>query len=163
MINLKQLNFWIDFDNSQSYGPLGYDLSYDAHIKTKWNDKFPKDQFPVLAFVGAPGSFPILEKDVPLQKYLKWSDLVDKKANDFINKLKESSDDQFLGIHLRIGEDFKNACEHARESDHNFFGSSQCLGYRLENGKMTPELCYPSEKTIIAQVILSFILFYILI
>jgi peptide-O-fucosyltransferase len=106
----------------------------------------------VLAFTGVPGAFPILEKDVPLQQYLKWSDLIDKKANEFINNLKETEQDIFLGIHLRIGEDFKKACEHARESESNFFGSAQCLGYRLEHGAMSPELCYPSEKTIVGQV-----------
>lgn len=105
-----------------------------------------------MAFTGAPGAFPILAKDVPLQKYLKWSNFIEKKANDFINKFKQTSDDLFLGIHLRIGSDFQNACEHAKGAENNFFGSAQCLGYNLEHGKMTHELCYPSEKTIISQV-----------
>ena len=52
-----------------------------------------------------------------------------------------------------VSIDFQNACEHARDSNSNFFGSAQCLGYNLEHGKMSHELCYPSEKTIINQVL----------
>jgi peptide-O-fucosyltransferase len=103
-------------------------------------------------YLGVPGAFPILEKDVYLQKYLKWSDFIDAKAETFIKKFKETSEDKFLGIHLRIGTDFQNACQHAKDRNSNFFGSAQCLGYNLEHGKMSPELCYPSEKTIMNQV-----------
>lgn len=144
--------FGIDFDNSVEYGPLSYDLSFDSRLKSRWETKFPSEKHPVMAFAGAPGAFPILAKDVPLQKYLKWSDYIEKKSDDFINKFKESTDETFLGVHLRIGSDFQNACEHAREAENNFFGSAQCLGYNLEHGKMTYELCYPSEKTIIGQI-----------
>ena len=32
------------------------------------------------------------------------------------------------------------------------FGAAQCLGYRMEHGKATKEMCYPSEDTIIRDV-----------
>lgn len=33
----------------------------------------------------------------------------------------------------------------------NFFASAQCIGYQMEKGKLTQELCMPSEKSIIKQ------------
>lgn len=32
------------------------------------------------------------------------------------------------------------------------FASPQCIGYRGENGKLTYEMCYPSDDTIVKQV-----------
>lgn len=32
------------------------------------------------------------------------------------------------------------------------FGSAQCLGYNNEHGRLTNELCFPPEKTVISQV-----------
>ena len=42
-------------------------------------------------------------KNVKLQKYLKWSDTIETKANDFIDSFKEKKDDIFLGIHVKNG------------------------------------------------------------
>ncbi|CAF0970316.1 unnamed protein product [Brachionus calyciflorus] len=143
-------NFGIDFDNDVFYGPLGYDPTFGNH-KVGWMTKYSPEKYPVLAFTGAPGAFPVLEKHVFLQKYLKWSDFIDSKAEEFINKLTGGSHEKFIGIHLRNGVDFKRACEHVKTSKSNFFASPQCLGYHQENGEMTEELCYPSEKTIFKQ------------
>ncbi len=33
----------------------------------------------------------------------------------------------------------------------NFFASAQCIGYHMEHGKLTREICYPSDKTVINQ------------
>ena len=57
-----------------------------------------------MAFKGAPASFPIEEDDVPLQKYLVWSDAVEEEALDYINK--HFPGDVFVGIHLRNGRDW---------------------------------------------------------
>lgn len=62
--------------------------------------------YPVLAFSGAPGAFPVLEKNVQLQKYLKWSDAIEKKADDFIKSFKPDENAKLIGIHLRNGVDF---------------------------------------------------------
>ncbi len=32
------------------------------------------------------------------------------------------------------------------------FGSAQCLGFRLEHGELSHDLCYPPEETILKQV-----------
>lgn len=46
-------------------------------------------------------------------------------------------------------------CEHAREETGHtghFLSSAQCLGFHMEKGVMTEELCYPSDETYISQV-----------
>jgi len=44
------------------------------------------------------------------------------------------------------------ACEHAAEIKYdNFFSSAQCLGYGTEYGKMSQDLCYPSDHKILDQ------------
>lgn len=144
--------FGIDFDQNAKYGPLGYDMHFGTH-KHAWETGFNSKRFPVLAFTGAPGAFPILEKNVYLQKYLKWSDYINKRADDFLSKFLSNEDDKFIGIHLRNGIDFKQACEHTRDmKNNNFFASAQCLGYNTQNGKLSMELCFPSESTIMSQV-----------
>lgn len=44
-----------------------------------------------------------------------------------------------------------NACKHI-DSGSALFASPQCIGYRGENGKLTNEMCYPSDDTILKQV-----------
>ena len=54
--------------------------------------------------MGAPGDFPVLERNRRLQKYLQWSDEIDKISDEFIkNVLPEGP---FVGIHLRTGSDW---------------------------------------------------------
>ena len=97
--------FGVDFDTDEFYGPLGYDTTF-KNDKEEWNAKYPANKYPVLAFTGAPGSFPVQEKNVVLQKYLKWSDFIDEKAQHFIDKFKNQPDEKFIAIHLRNGIDF---------------------------------------------------------
>jgi len=141
--------FWdtfnIDFSGSERYGPLTFDVAR-KDIAKKWITKYPTDQWPVLAFVGAPASFPVSVENVNLHKYLVWSDNIQKQAKNFIkSKLPRGG---FIGIHLRNGIDWVRACEHVKQSP-NLFSAPQCLGYRNEHGVVTQEICYPSSKTIV--------------
>ena len=61
-------------------------------------------EYPVIALMGAPGSFPVLEKDRWLQKFVKWSLKIEKKAKEFIKRMLRN--EPFVGIHLRNGIDF---------------------------------------------------------
>jgi hypothetical protein len=54
--------------------------------------------------MGAPAAFPVAEKDKWLQKFVKWSKPMAKKAQEFINR--ELPDGPWLGIHLRNGIDW---------------------------------------------------------
>lgn len=44
-----------------------------------------------------------------------------------------------------------NACKHI-DSGSALFASPQCVGYRGEKGKLSLEMCYPSDNTIVKQV-----------
>ena len=65
--------------------------------------RYPPTKFKVLAFTGAPGSFPIRERDLPLHKYLRWSDNIEEAAEKFIS---EKIQRPYLGIHMRNGPDW---------------------------------------------------------
>ncbi|KAF5281248.1 hypothetical protein FQA39_LY05134 [Lamprigera yunnana] len=143
--------FWdtynVDFVNSEFYGPLHYDTHHHDMVK-KWHKKYSPALWPVLAFTGAPASFPVQQENLILHKYLKWSAEIMEKVENFIkNTLPKGA---FIGIHLRNGIDWIRACEHIPQSP-NLFAAPQCLGYRNEKGKATMEMCLPSKETIIRQ------------
>ncbi|CAH1175718.1 unnamed protein product [Phaedon cochleariae] len=144
-------SFWdtygVDFTGSEFYGPLHYDV-YHQDMAKQWKEKFPPTKWPVLAFTGAPASFPVQQENCHLQKYLHWSDAIDSEANNFIlNVLPKGA---FIGIHLRNGIDWVKACQHIPESP-SLFSAAQCVGYRNEKGKATNDMCLPSQETIIRQ------------
>ena len=58
----------------------------------------------MLAFVGAPASFPVQEENVHLQKYFKWTEEMVQKGNDF--KRTHLQRGAYVGIHLRNGIDW---------------------------------------------------------
>ncbi|XP_014259837.1 GDP-fucose protein O-fucosyltransferase 1 [Cimex lectularius] len=146
--------FWdtfnIDFVDSIFYGPLHYDVHHShSEMALKWRQTYPSDKYPVLAFVGAPASFPVQEENKVLQKYLVWNDKVANEASNFIAaNLPKGS---FIAIHLRNGLDWVRACEHIKTSP-SLFAAPQCLGYRGEGGKATREMCFPDIKLITKQV-----------
>lgn len=144
--------FWdtfnIDFVGSEKYGPLNYDV-YHARMDIKWNEKYPADKWPVLAFVGAPATFPVQIENRALHKYLEWNNDIADKAKTFIKTVLPVGG--FIGIHLRNGVDWVRACEHIQHSP-NLFAAPQCLGYRNEFGVATMDMCFPSFKTIIKQI-----------
>jgi len=144
--------FWdhhhVKFDGSVMYGPLSFDVHRQNDVDN-WMTKYPADRFPVLAFTGAPASFPVQEENVNLQKYLMHNSKWIKKAKLWIkNNLPKG---QFVGVHLRNGIDWEAACNHVGSTNH-LFSSPQCLGYRNEAGQLTKQLCLPSDKSIISQI-----------
>jgi hypothetical protein len=60
--------------------------------------------FSVLAFTGAPASFPIQLENRELHRYMKWSEPIQKQARDFIKQRLPKG--AFIGIHLRNGIDW---------------------------------------------------------
>nr|XP_018907851.1 PREDICTED: GDP-fucose protein O-fucosyltransferase 1 [Bemisia tabaci] len=144
--------FWdtfnIDFVGSEFYGPLHYDVYHSPDTVEKWKNKYDGVVWPVIAFTGAPASFPVQEENRRLHKYLKWSETIDRKATNFIkNSLPKGG---FIGLHLRNGIDWVRACEHIPQSP-MLFAAAQCLGYRGQYGPATKEMCLPSKDIIIKQ------------
>ncbi|XP_041368791.1 GDP-fucose protein O-fucosyltransferase 1-like [Gigantopelta aegis] len=140
--------FGIDFVKSEIFGPLPYD-GQGIHLKKKWDERFPPEKFPVLSFTAPPSSFPVQKIHVGLQKYVKWSNEYEQKAKDFIKTT--IVERPYIGIHLRNGIDFKRACDHISDAP-RMFASAQCLGYSGEKGKLTKDICFPSDDIVIRNV-----------
>ncbi|XP_053676583.1 GDP-fucose protein O-fucosyltransferase 1 [Anopheles nili] len=141
--------FQIDFVDSEFFGPkLNYDIHHDRKMAHRWNEQYPADKWPVIAFTGAPAVFPAQQENLELHRYLKWSVKYENDARQFIRDALPKG--AFIGIHLRNGIDWVRACEHVKESS-NLFSSPQCLGYRNEHGQLTGEMCMPSKDTIVRQ------------
>lgn len=139
--------FGVDFVHSEFFGPLNYDVHHGNMID-KWQSRFPAKRFPVLAFSGAPASFPVQKENVELQQYFEFSKPILAKAKAFIfNTLPKGA---FIGLHLRNGVDWVRACEHVPSSS-NLFSSPQCLGYMNEHGNLTMDICMPSKDLVVKQ------------
>lgn len=145
--------FWdefnIDFVGSEFFGPLHYDTWHSPNTVDSWRKEYPADSYPVLAFTGAPASFPVQAENIPLQKYLVWTDEMQAKASDWVKATLPKG--SYIGIHLRNGVDWTRACEHIADSP-NLFSAAQCLGYRNERGVATKDMCLPSKELIIKQI-----------
>ncbi|XP_014770257.1 GDP-fucose protein O-fucosyltransferase 1 isoform X1 [Octopus bimaculoides] len=141
-------HFNVDFVQSEFHKPLTFDVS-NHFERDRWLNRFPASKYPVLAFVGSPAPFPAREDTLHLHDYIKWSTYIEKAADNFI--METIPEKPFLGIHLRNGVDWKSACAHTSES-RQMFASAQCIGYSQEYGSLSPEMCFPSDSTVINQV-----------
>ena len=95
--------FGVDFVGSVTYGPLHYDVR-NTDVAEEWNKKYPADQWPVLAFVGAPAPFPVQKDNLVLQKYFVWNTEMQEETDKFIQD--NFNNEPFIGIHLRNGVDW---------------------------------------------------------
>jgi peptide-O-fucosyltransferase len=101
-------NFWDELGVDRFTKSEIFDFTY--HEIDKWKNNYPPQKYPVIALKGAPATYPILKSDRSNQKYLKWSKEIDKQVDDIINE--NFRNEKFIGIHLRNGQDWVNACEH---------------------------------------------------
>ncbi|KAL5016755.1 hypothetical protein ScPMuIL_006344 [Solemya velum] len=144
-----------DMKNGNPFGPFwdGLGVDFDSILKytisysnpQKWIDEFPPDKYPVIALRGAPARFPIEEPNIPLQKYLKWSDKIEEEAQSYIDR--NFRGEKFVGLHLRNGGDWEKACKNAVDM-FSFMASPQCLGYNNKKN-ITSDLCLPSEEEVL--------------
>lgn len=136
--------FWnelgVDFDGYEKYD-WGYE---DAEI---WRENFPPEKYPVLALKGAPAAFPVLAEHRHYQKYFQWSDTILNEVNSYITKT--FGERKFIGIHLRNGIDWKNACSHVADGLPAFMASPQCL--EGTNRLVKQDICFPSDESILEK------------
>ncbi|KAK3751827.1 hypothetical protein QZH41_013285, partial [Actinostola sp. cb2023] len=141
--------FWddlgVNFDDYVLY-QMGNNVE-DSYVQHEWQEKFPPSLHPILAFKGAPAPYPVIEPNRKLQQYLEWSTKLLTQAEELLNKTLPEG--PFVGIHLRNGIDWYNACENINGL-HNFMASPQCLGYSYYR-TVTRELCFPSKEEILNQ------------
>ncbi|XP_068678139.1 LOW QUALITY PROTEIN: GDP-fucose protein O-fucosyltransferase 1-like [Montipora foliosa] len=139
--------FWdelgVDFDEKIVYH-LGTRVQ-DPYERDKWKKEFPPSNHPVLAFRGAPASFPVEEQNRQVHAFLKWSDKINEEVDEYIRSTLPPG--PFVGIHLRNGIDWRNACEHA-DGIPQFMASPQCLGYS-QYRTVTRDLCFPPKQDIL--------------
>ena len=73
-------------------------------VAKEWQNRYPAEKYPVLAFTGAPAAFPVQKENIAIQEYLIWNDEMNRLADSFIrDKLPRGP---FIGIHLRNGADW---------------------------------------------------------
>lgn len=60
--------------------------------------------FVVLAFTGAPASFPVQDENKGLHQFLEWNEKISERAVNFIRHVLPVG--AFIGIHLRNGVDW---------------------------------------------------------
>lgn len=140
--------FWKELGVDEFTRSVNFQLDYSE--VEQWSRTFPPSQYPVIALKGAPASYPIKAEHRSNQMYMKWSDSMNEQVDDYIEKT--FGKEKFIGIHLRNGIDWVNACVHLEDENNiklfnHFMASPQCTDNT--DIKLSKNLCYPSTDTVL--------------
>jgi peptide-O-fucosyltransferase len=134
-------NYNVDFDHHEFHG-LGFDVNYHV-TRDNWKQRYPPSEYPVIALKGAPAHYPEMPQDRDLQRYMKWSGYITSIAEAILSETMRGR--PYLGMHLRIGSDWTNACKHGTGKK-SYMESLHCL--ENTNLVLTDEMCLPSTEQI---------------
>ena len=137
-------NFWNELGVAKFDKSIVYDFSFYEY--DRWKNEFPSSKYPVIALKGAPATFPMLREHRDNQKYLVWSEKIKSQLDEYIGKT--FGKNKFIGIHLRNGPDWENACNHLDRAEFDFYmASPQCL--EDSGRKVSRSICLPCEQRIL--------------
>lgn len=137
-------NFWSELGVDKFVDSVVYEIGFEQY--DLWKSEYPGDKYPVLALKGAPASYPVKRSDRDNQRYMVLSDTLVKQVDQVIDN--EFKGQKFVGIHLRNGEDWSNACRYVHQDMTSYLSSPQCLDDRPDI-KMSKELCFPSDQAVL--------------
>ena len=108
------------FDSSIFHSPLMTHVSQSKN----WMEKYPASKYPVIAFIGAPSSFPVHEDALPVHKYIRLHQAAISKGYSYRRKIIK---EPYIGVHIRHGVDWERACKLLIERPlGTLFSSAQC-------------------------------------
>ena len=136
-------NFWSELGVNNFTKSVFFEIDFEDYVT--WNTEFPADQFPVISMKGAPANYPVREKNRIYQKYMIVSDKINDEVTSVINA--KFGQEKFIGIHLRNGEDWSNACSYI-DGTTSYMSSTQCYG-ETNTKILDKELCFPNISTIL--------------
>ena len=97
-----------------------------------------------IALTGAITAFPAPQSANYVTQYLRFAPNILRISDEIVKRI----DSPFLGIHLRIGDDFKNACEILDRSE-NCMASPQCGTPKVKLDKI--KNCMPPMEQILEE------------
>ena len=73
-------------------------------MAVQWQKMYPAMSWPVLAFTGAPATFPVQLENKKIHKCLQWSDSISNTVKSFMKE--NLPPGAFIGVHFRNGIDW---------------------------------------------------------